>query len=325
MKDLTNPDLELILERAETRIRSAILGYNEETASSSPDINIASFPIAVLMVAVSGNVHLKRRFALAEAKRVTAILSQENPEKIATIARKFKWNIKPTTFEKGALHFDFTLSFPDYLRNASTIQAERWKLTNRLMLNGEVYITSKDASRLLQEEVRRHIENRLSQEVGAAPSSITERVEKLAQLYLDIRGRMQSEEMPQKIVSEAFPPCICELRKNAAEGRHLSHIGRFALTSFLLNIGMPLEEVIDCFRSASDFNERMTRYQAEHIGGGRGSRTKYVPPKCETLRTHGVCPGVDADCRTIRHPLKYYQRKHPMMKTAVKAQAEIKT
>jgi DNA primase large subunit len=313
------------LERAETRIRSAILGYNEEAFSSSPDIDISSFPIAMLMVAASGNVHLKRRFALAEAKRVAAILSQENPEKIASIARSFKWNIEPTELEKGAVHFDFTLSFLDYLRNASTIQAEKWKLTNRLMLKGEVYITGKDASRLLQEEVRRHIESRLSQEVGTAPSSVTERVEKLTQLFVDIRGRMQSEEMPKQIVSDAFPPCIRELRKNAKEGRHLSHIGRFALTSFLINIGMPLEDVVDCFRSASDFNERMTRYQAEHIGGGRGSRTKYVPPKCETLRTHGVCPGMDTECRTIRHPLKYYQKKHPIMGKPVETKVENQT
>jgi DNA primase large subunit len=81
------------------------------------------------------------------------------------------------------------------------------------------------------------------------------------------------------------------------------------LTSFLVNVGMPSEKVTDLFRSFSDYNERMTRYQVEHIAGERGSRTRYTPPRCETLQTHGVCVNPDASCRNIRHPLSYYRRK----------------
>ena len=62
-------------------------------------------------------------------------------------------------------------------------------------------------------------------------------------------------------------------------------------------------------QSLPDFNERLTRYQVEHIAGGRGSRTKYIPPRCDTLRTHGVCPSMDDICREVRHPLAYYRRK----------------
>jgi DNA primase large subunit len=134
---------------------------------------------------------------------------------------------------------------------------------------------------------------------------------------------MSLEEMPKEVIMDAFPPCIRELRASALAGRHMSHVGRFALTSFLINSGMTVDAVVDCFRSASDFNERMTRYQAEHIAGGRGSRTKYIPPKCETLRTHGVCPEMDEICRTLRrrHPLAYYRRKLGQMKTLSSPQA----
>jgi len=82
---------------------------------------------------------------------------------------------------------------------------------------------------------------------------------------------------------------------------------------------MTVESVIDLFRSLSDFNERMTRYQVEHIAGGRGSRTKYIPPRCDTLRTHGVCPGMDDICKTIRHPLGYYRRKMRVVRTEAPA------
>jgi DNA primase large subunit len=77
---------------------------------------------------------------------------------------------------------------------------------------------------------------------------------------------------------------------------------------------MTVDNVVDLFRTLSDFNERMTRYQVAHIAGGKGSRTKYIPPKCETLRTHGVCPGMDEICRKIRHPLAYYRRKLKVIK-----------
>ncbi|TET27756.1 MAG: DNA primase regulatory subunit PriL, partial [Candidatus Bathyarchaeum sp.] len=94
-----------------------------------------------------------------------------------------------------------------------------------------------------------------------------------------------------------------------AAGRPASHIGRFALTSFMLSIGMTVEDVFKFFRSVSDFNERMTRYQVEHIAGTRGSGTKYTPPNCATLRTHGICISPEPECRGAVNPLVCYKRK----------------
>ncbi|MFX0067238.1 MAG: hypothetical protein ACFFC7_34335 [Candidatus Hermodarchaeota archaeon] len=102
-----------------------------------------------------------------------------------------------------------------------------------------------------------------------------------------------------------------------ASGHSISHVGRFALTSFLVNTGMTVGNVIDLFRSMSDFDERMTRYQVEHIAGVRGSQTRYIPPRCDTLRTHGVCLRPDEICKKVRHPLAYYRRKLKTIKTEV--------
>jgi len=314
--ELANADLEPILTRAEARVEDAILSNTTGKPSHQDDVEISSFPIAVMMVAASANSHIKRRYALAEAKRVSTLLEDETEEKIVAVARNFNWDIKAVKFNVGSLTFDFALYFPYFLRNAANIQDEKWKLANRLMLKGEVYITKNEASRLLQEEVRRYIEGKLNIEVRALPQNVMERVERLKRLFTEMRGKIQTEEIPKEVMIDAFPPCIRELRKSALAGRHISHVGRFTLTSFLINSGMTVENVIECFRSASDFNERMTRYQVEHIAGGRGSRTKYIPPKCDTLRTHGVCPGMDENCSRIRHPLTYYKRKLRTMKTA---------
>lgn len=313
--------MEPTLDRAEERIREAILPSDGPNHLHSNDVEISSFPIAVLMVAASKNTHLKRRYALAEARKVYRLLSKENSaEKMAAIARNFNWNMRISDLSKP-LAYDFTLSFACYLKNASIIQHEKWKLANRLMVNGGVYVTKHEAARLLQEEVRRYVEERLKLDVDTLPQNVAERVEKLTRLFIETRGKMESEEMPTEVVPDAFPPCIRQLQKNALTGSHLSHIGRFTLTSFLVNTGMSVDAVVDCFRTASDFNERMTRYQAEHIAGVRGSRTRYIPPKCQTLRTHGVCQEMDDVCRTIYHPLRYYKEKLRKRKNPAPEQA----
>lgn len=126
---------------------------------------------------------------------------------------------------------------------------------------------------------------------------------------MERRAKAELEETPQRVVVDAFPPCVSALYNMTSSGRHLSHIGRFTLTTFLINIGMTVEKVVDLFRNLTDFNERLTVYQVEHIAGERGSRTRYTPPSCDTLKTHGVCVNPDEICRTIRHPLAYYRRK----------------
>jgi len=299
------------LIRAEARIEEAILNNDIKEQSPQDDIEITSFPIAVMMVAASENAHLKRRYALAEAKRVSNLLNKESKETISAVASYFNWNLK----DAKTPAYDFVLRFPNFLKNAVTIQDKRWKLVNRLMLGGEVFLNKNEVSRLLQEEVRRYIEGKLNIEVGEIPQNVVERVERIKRLFSEVKGKIQSEEMPKEVVIDAFPPCIRELRNKALTGRHISHVGRFTLTSFLINSGMSVGNVVDCFRSSSDFNERMTRYQAEHIAGQKGSRTRYIPPKCDTLRTHGVCPGMDDTCRAIHHPLRYYGKKIQILKT----------
>ena len=84
---------------------------------------------------------------------------------------------------------------------------------------------------------------------------------------------------------------------------------RFALTSFLIHAGMEIDDIVKLFVSVTDFDEAFTRYQIEHIAGLRGGRTRYTPPTCSTLRTHGVCIKPDRLCQYVKHPLSYYRIK----------------
>jgi hypothetical protein len=89
-------------------------------------------------------------------------------------------------------------------------------------------------------------------------------------------------------------------------GVNLPHPSRFFITTFLSSLNQKSESVMQLFATAPDFKESFTRYQVEHITGTTSS-TKYSAPKCDTLVSSGVCPGPNALCRQIRHPLSYYR------------------
>jgi DNA primase large subunit len=309
---LTNPEFAKILERAEERVEEAILYALIERRLRNEEIEILSFPVAIMLAVATQNSFIKKRYALAEAKQTYEDLKQEPKERILALAKNFGWKLFPN--ENTEIPFEFALNFIDYLKNVTHLRDKKWKLVNRLLSNGSVYLTRNETARLLSEEVRKHIEELLEvKELPSFPQKIMDVAERIKKLSIERIGQAEMEGFPKAIIQTAFPPCINTLYQSFSSGRHLSHIGRFTLTSFLINIGMPPEKVIELFKNFSDYNERMTRYQVEHIAGERGSRTQYIPPKCETLKTHGVCTNPDKICQKIRHPLSYYRRKSKTM------------
>jgi DNA primase large subunit len=315
IEDLENPEFTKILQRAQERLEEAILDTLVSRKLSEEDIEILSFPVTIMLTVATENSFIKKRYALAEAKQTFEDLKLEPKEKLQAIAQNFAWKLEP--IENPQPPFEFTLNFVDYLRNTKNLHEKKWKLVNRLLSNGNVYLSRNETARLLSEEVRKYIETR--QETKATPKlppKIMEIAEQIKTLSKEKIGETEMKGFPKTIVQEAFPPCIQALYQSFTSGHHLSHIGRFTLTSFLINIGMPTETVIELFKSFSDFNERMTRYQVEHIAGTKGSRTLYIPPKCDTLKTHGVCTNPDELCKRTRHPLRYYQGKTRKTRTA---------
>jgi len=317
IEGMANPEYTNILERAKERVEEAILCALVSRKSHNEDIEIPSFPVAIMLTVATENSFIKKRYALAEAKQTFEDLKLEPKEKLQAIAQNFAWKLEP--IKNPQPPFEFTLNFVNYLKNTGNLHEKKWKLVNRLLSNGNVYLSRNETARLLSEEVRKYIEKR--QEIKDAPKlppKIMEIAEQIKTLSKEKIGEKEMEGFPKTIIQEAFPPCIQSLYQSFTSGHHLSHIGRFTLTSFLINIGMPTETVIELFKNFSDFNERMTRYQVEHIAGTKGSRTLYTPPKCDTLKTHGVCTNPNELCKRVHHPLSYYRRKIRQLNFLVK-------
>lgn len=302
------------LDRAEKRVKEALLDVTAYASTQPRDepkeyeIEIFSFPIAVMLVVAAEDSFIKSRYALAEAKRASALLRSEEKEKLLEVANNFGWDARLVN-DFSLQPYSFAVRFPVFLKNSTGFHDKNWKLVNHLMIDGEVYLTSREVSRLLEEEVRKYVEVRLDTKISSLSPAIMARVTQLRQMAAEKREQIRLEEMPDRVVMEAFPSCIKGIYDRVSAGRPASHMGRFALTSFMLSVGMSEEDVFKFFHSVSDFNERMTRYQVEHIGGTRGSGTKYTPPNCSTLRTHGICISPEPECNRAVNPLVCYKRK----------------
>jgi DNA primase large subunit len=301
---------EPIFDRAQAQVKKAILDLNTGARVNDKATEISSFAAALILVIATKNSWIKKRYALAVAKtaHLQMLKDETSKEKIESIAKDFDWDIN-----EGKPYKDFRIGFSVYLRNAAHMHGSEWKLVNQIMDKGMVYLNKDKVVRLLQEEIKRRVEKRMDvSEIKNLPPEIIANAEELLKLAQEIMGQ-EIEEMPKVVVQAAFPPCINALYADAAQAHHLSHIGRFTLTSFMVNIGMTPEGLNDMFKTFSDYNERLTRYQIEHIAGERGSGTKYTCPQCSVLQTHSVCKNRDELCRRIYHPLQYYKRKQKTM------------
>ena len=293
----------LALERARDRVIAALAPkreFSEEnTQSLKPEYEIASYALARVLVSCSGNRSLIDRLARYEAERASFFLETEDPE----IRQFVAWSIGIST---GAA----TMPVTEYVELVPHMRDLRWRLVNRVVQQGTVHLEPGEIDELIRERIRVILVDQMPLRV---PTGICERLEPVTR---EISAAYQQQTLEQfgEIQEEAFPPCISALIQAITTGANLTHMGRFAITSFLHTIGMSITGIAEIFARAPDFDLEKTMYQVEHISGGGG--TEYTPPSCPTMRTFGLCVNRDKDCERVNHPLSYYR----LRKTAKKKQ-----
>ena len=322
IEDFSDPALDVV-RRAVNRIKASVQPLKDVAPPPIPGgeelYELLSFPLALYLAKAVGDPYFWRRLALYEARVARARLEGETPWMIVRIAREnFGWKLS----FNGRKHPPFQLHFTDYLRNASRFREEEWKLVNQRLSGGWVYLTKDKVTRLLEEEIKRHIHGRLEKALEVEPpESLKGLVEELKAFLSGARKILPYEELG-KVRLEAFPPCMSNLYFDLSAGKDLPHIGRFTLTAFLINAGMELEDIVKLYTSVTDFDEKLTKYQVEHIAGLVGGKTRYKPLGCSRMKTHGLCPGEDDLCRKVQSPLAYYRLKLRQLSKARKKTAE---
>ncbi|MDI9645040.1 MAG: DNA primase large subunit PriL [Candidatus Verstraetearchaeota archaeon] len=311
LSDLASDEYSPILARAIRRIRNSIEKYIEPTDISDLDAEILSYPLALALVYGSKSGWLVNRFATIEAKRTEEELRKEPSEKLIEIADSgFGWKVSKAELKLEWEEFGFSISFHNFLEAAPGFNSSQWKLVNRYLCGGQVFLGAGSLARLICEAFKMKILRRAADKEMLGfrlPEAFRPHLEEILEAAKEIR--QDYEEIPRGLIADAMPPCITTIVNDVRAGKGLSHMARFTLTTFMVNVGEGVDDVLKLFGNVADFDEGKARYQIEHIAGMIGSKTKYRPPKCDVLRSFGLCVGADDLCREVKHPLTYYQKR----------------
>ncbi|MFP4174254.1 MAG: DNA primase regulatory subunit PriL [Halobacteriales archaeon] len=297
-----------VLDRAEDRVTTALregnTGEAEIPENVSAQTELFSYPVARAVVSVIDEHPVTRRYAWAES--VTArdrFFHDLTSEKGAT----FRRIVDEFGMEVGEAEVDgiYRMEVGDFLELSSGMSDEEWKLVNREVEEGWVRVTKDDVLELSREAVRERVADGLPLFVPEeARDAVEPAVERVREVVADADITTEID----RVEESEFPPCMETLLAEVREGKHLEHHSRFAITSFLTNIGMDTDEIIETYEVNPGFGEEMTRYQTDHIRGDTGP-TEYTCPSCSTMVTYGDCRNKDELCETISHPLGYYRRR----------------
>jgi DNA primase large subunit len=308
ISELIDPTYKRVVQRAKQRIEEAIRAGRVSTRTDKDrEVEVLSFPAALMLVRLTKLDHLMNSYALAEAIRVESFLSKENREQMVENVFRSFLNLKvENTPVKG---FDFRIDVSSYLKRATRIRDSKWRLINRVVENGRVMMLREELARLIREEMKDTILQRLrSTNISRVPEELDGVVKDLISQVPPPRPSFAA----LKIGPEDYPPCLKKALSLLEKGENVPHYGRFLMATYLLAAGKTVEEIMEIFPKSPDFKKSVTQYQVEHIAGMKGGHTKYSVPSCKTLQTHSFCFKDPLKCYEITSPLQYPSKKIPV-------------
>ena len=305
----TDPDLQIIVDKAYERVECASWGkiFNSTPDGSKGDtslpLEVFSFLLAIVLLKLSDANTLIAKFSLAEARRAEKFLEKDligNMNKTSEeLAIKIFKDLFSVSIKKTGNYFVIPIS--DYLRHAVNFHEIEWRLINRHVEKGMVFLNSHETVRLIRKELDAYIKSRIrSVQTPSLSQGFEEKVNKLVE--------MAKKFTVTTTISTEYPPCIKHAIQALNDGENLSHSGRFMLATFLLGRGQTVDDIAPLFKNAPDYNEKVTRYQLNQISGETGSNTKYSCPSCEKIKSNDLCFATP-DCDYIINPMQFGKKR----------------
>jgi DNA primase large subunit len=305
-EELDRPDMNYVIDRAADRIEIEVDGKIYDNLERY-EIEILTFLISLLIVKSIGIEQVLKKFALAEARRAERFLTvdlrkQSETQRHSLFSKIFEdlFKLKIVISEDRRL---FKVRVVDYLARASHFHEQEWKLINRLVHNGYVYLDADETVRLIRNELSVLIYDKVkAMTLPTLPQRIKSKAD---QLRVKLSSRY--ERRASAAITE-YPPCIIHALEVMKRGDNLPHSARVMLATYMLAIGKRVDEIVFMFENAPDFNEKITRYQVEHLAGMKGGHTKYSVPSCDKLRNENLCFAT-AECDTLINPVQFGRKK----------------
>jgi DNA primase large subunit len=265
--------------------------------------DLLTFGLARVLCIAIGEPWLLKRWALAEASRMERFLHVETKE-LKEMVLKTVLNIEAVDDRRLNDEFEYRIHFSKYLQLIRELSGPEWRLVNRMVHRGYVYLTEAEVVRLFRQLVYQRLSSTESVPkvtIKQLPARLQEAAEDIVRELVKLRSSYAYETVVEH--AEDWPPCMEAIRARVAEA---SHKELFSFAAFLINRGYSTEQILVILSERPDFNEKIARYQVEHIAGLRGSRTKYRPPSCQTMKSLGLCVEDGRLCpKWIKNPLEY--------------------
>jgi len=309
------------VERGVERVERALVEGTVAAADPyrwEPRDELLSYPIARILVSLLDDQAAVEKYAAAEAETAAArfeedvaadddLQSTRQPRvSLDRLLREFDLEdpIRAEPASRGRDPTWFRVDVGTYLALSEADWSERWRLVNRELLDGEVRVEREELYRLLREAVRRRVVDGLPFTVRSSPGGEALAAE-LEPEVADLRELLAEHEPTTgvDVVAPAqFPPCVAALLDRARDGETLPDHSAFALTAFLVDVGVDPEEIAALVGDGADPEALATR--ARYLQDG--DRTQYPMPTCATMQALGDCVNRDERCETITHPMRYY-------------------
>jgi len=305
--EFDRPEMIHIINRAVEKLEKELQGKIYSNLDEY-EIEIMTFLVSLLLIKSIGLEEVSKKCSLFEAMRVERFLStdlsiERSSQKKKLLVQKIFQDLFDINIDVDSTSSICKLSVPDYLLRASKMYEQEWKLINRSVKDGYVYLDTDEAVRLIRNELSNLIYTRIkNMKVYEVPIIIKSKADELRKKY---SGRYIYRNQ-FKILE--YPPCIKHAMEIINKGENLPHSARFMLATYMLAIGKTEEEVIEIFKNSPDYNEKITRYQVEHLAGKKGSHIKYSVPSCDRLRSEDLCFAVK-ECENLINPIQFGRRK----------------
>ncbi|MGY5149019.1 MAG: DNA primase [Candidatus Nitrosopumilus sp. bin_68KS] len=303
LKDLINKAYDRILVAADGKIyKSDLIGDHVSKEAALPR-EVFSFLLAIVLLKLCGMHTLIKRFSLAEARRAEKYLERDlsniSDESKKELAIKVIDDLFSVQIEKQDDYFVIPVS--DYLKHSVNFHEREWKLINRHVEKGLVFLTPHETVRLIRKELGTYINSKIVN--AKTPTMIPGFEDSVNKLAL-----LSKKFTTFTVTTGEYPPCIKHAIDVLEKGENLPHSGRFMLATFLLSKGQSVQQIAPLFKNAPDYNPRVTLYQLNHLAGTSGSGTQYSCPSCEKLKTQSLCFAT-SECDNIINPLQFGKKR----------------
>lgn len=307
LEEFNRPEMKHIISRAAEMLESEIIRGEVYKRLDKYEIEILTFLVTLIIVRSIGMEVILKKHSLFEAIRAENFLvedlkKEKNDERKHLLLFKifnelFKINVDISSDDKRL----FKVKISDYLERSSHFHEQQWKLVNRLVHRGYVYLDADETVRLIRNELSNLIYMRIK------AMTLTKLPESIEITANEFKNKLPSPKIymtPRSPDAKDYPPCIKHALEEMDNGINLPHSARLMLATYMLTVGKSVNEIVMLFQNAPDYNERITRYQVEHLAGIRGSHKKYSVPSCQKLRNESLCFAIE-ECNGITSPIQF--------------------